>query len=245
MRKVLAIGRPTKIMLLKMSNIVSREQADLGPAAKGWAFARLLLRVRFLRKLGTLSTHGYLAETGWVRSVCRAETAIDATAPLPWATFPYIAFLGPRLRTDLRLFEYGAGSSTLYYAQRVREVFAVEHDEAFVRALAPHLPGNAHLVHEPLHAESYVRAMVQAGGRFDVAVVDGRDRVRCAAVALTRLTAGGVLVLDDAERDEYGAATAAWTAAGFRRLDFWGLAPGSVGTKSTAIFYRPENCLGL
>jgi hypothetical protein len=111
--------------------------------------------------------------------------------------------------------------------------------------LAPHLPGNAHVVHEPLHAETYVRAMEQVGGRFDVAVVDGRDRVRCVAVAVTRLSATGVLVLDDAERDDYAAATAALTVAGFRRLDFWGLAPGGVGTKSTAIFYRPENCLGL
>lgn len=232
-------------MRLTMSNIVSKEQAEPGPAAKGWAFARLLLRMRFLRKLGTLATHGYLAETGWVRSVLRDEGAIDATGPVPWATFPYIAFIGPRLRADLRLFEYGAGNSTLYYAPRVKEIFSVEHDEAFVRALAPHLPGNAHVVHEPLHAESYVRAMERVGGRFDVAVVDGRDRVRCAAVAVTRLGAGGVLVLDDAERDDYAAATAAWMAAGFRRLDFWGLAPGSVGTKSTAIFYRPENCLGL
>ena len=98
MRKVLAIGRPTKIMLLTMSNIVSRKQADPGPAAKGWAFARLLLRVRFLRKLGTLSTHGYLAETGWVRSVCRAETAIsDSRRPTESDGVRALMFHPPRL----------------------------------------------------------------------------------------------------------------------------------------------------
>ncbi len=238
-----------------MSNIDSKEPAarpavapaagEPSPLAKGWAFVRLLARIRFARKLGTLATHGYLAETGWVRSVLREAATIDAAAPLPWATYPYIAFIAERLRPELRVFEYGAGCSTLYYAPRVRDLVAVEHDAAFIRALTPHLPANAQVRHEPLHADSYVQAIAQAGAPFDLVVVDGRDRVRCAAAAVPHLSPAGVIVLDDAERDDYAPADRALRAAGFRRLDFWGLAPGVVGTKSTAVFYRPANCLGL
>ncbi|MEY4938631.1 MAG: hypothetical protein RIQ93_366 [Verrucomicrobiota bacterium] len=239
-----------------MSNIDSREPGaqpaealtaprQPSPWAKGWAFARLLARVRFVRKLGTLTTHGYLAQSGWVDSVLRDPITIGAGAPLPWATFPYIAFIAERLQREWRVFEYGAGSSTLYYAARVQEVVAVEHDPAFARALAPHLPRNVTVRLEALHSDAYVRAIEAAGGEFDVVSVDGRDRVRCAEAALPRLHRAGVVVLDDAERADYAAATAALRGAGFRRLDFWGLAPGEVSTKSTAVFYRTENCLGL
>ena len=215
------------------------------PLAKAWAYFGLLSRLRFARKLGTAATHGYLAQTGWVRSVLRAAGTIETAAPLPWATFPYIAFIGPRLRPDLRVFEYGAGSSTLYYARHVRSVVAVEHDEGFARALIPHLPANATVILAAAHSEGYRRAIERDGGNFDLVVVDGRDRVRCVEAALAGFSPGGVLVLDDAEREEYTPAAATLVRSGFRRLDFWGLAPGVVGTKSTAVFYRSGNCLDL
>ena len=235
-----------------MSILDSRAESDTpasarapGAWSKGGAFLRLLLRPRFARKLGTLATAGYLAETGWVRSVLRTEGSIDAEHALPWATFPYIAFIAPRLRPAMRVFEFGAGSSTLYYARRVAAVVAVEHDAEFHRRLQPFLPANARVQVEPPDSAAYLAAIAAAGADFDLVVVDGRDRVRCVAAALPCLAAGGVIVLDDAERADYAPAVAQLQQAGFRRLDFWGTAPGVVYTKSTAVFYRPGNCLEL
>jgi predicted O-methyltransferase YrrM len=145
----------------------------------------------------------------------------------------------------MRMFEYGAGSSTLYYARRVQSVVAVEHDAAFAQILSPHLPTNARMIVEPAYSEAYVRAIERAGGPFDLIAVDGRDRVRCAEAAIPRLSADGVLVLDDAERPDYQVAITRLADAGFRRLDFWGLAPGVVDGKSTAVFYRSGNILGI
>lgn len=213
------------------------------PLRKALGFARLLSRPRVSRKLGTLVTEGYLARSGWVRSVSR--DGLDLEQPLPWATYPFIEFIGLRLRRELRVFEYGAGSSTLYYAQRVRSVVAVEHDAAFAQVLSPHLPANARLIVEPAYSDAYVHAIDGAGEPFDLVAVDGRDRVRCAEAAMPRLSGDGVLVLDDAERPEYQPAISRLTDAGFRRLDFWGLAPGVVDGKSTTVFYRPGNVLGI
>lgn len=46
----------------------------------------------------------------------------------PWIALNSISFLRRILRRDSRVFEYGSGGSTLFFAKRVREVFSVEHD---------------------------------------------------------------------------------------------------------------------
>ncbi|MDP2056339.1 MAG: hypothetical protein Q8K35_01095, partial [Thiobacillus sp.] len=50
---------------------------------------------------------------------------------VPWITFRAIDWLDTYLKSDMSVFEYGAGGSTLYLAKRVRNVVSVEHDEGF------------------------------------------------------------------------------------------------------------------
>ena len=49
----------------------------------------------------------------------------------PWITFPAIEFLERTLTRDMRVFEYGAGGSTLFFATRVKEVVSIEHEGAW------------------------------------------------------------------------------------------------------------------
>ncbi len=217
----------------------------LSPARKTWWFLRLLARPALARKLGTLVTEGYLARTGWVRSVCEGTVAGPAGEPRPWTTLPFTDFIAPRLKAEWTVFEYGAGASTRFYASRVRAVLAVEHDEIFAAQLRPQLPANARLLVHPAASEAYANAVAECSPPPDLVSVDGVDRVRCVQAALLRLAAGGVLVLDDAERPEYAPAHAALAAAGFRPVEFWGLAPCRVERKCTTVFYRSNNVLGL
>jgi hypothetical protein len=46
---------------------------------------------------------------------------------LPWITFPVIDFLNSWLKKEHRVFEYGGGSSTIYFARRIGELVTVEH----------------------------------------------------------------------------------------------------------------------
>jgi hypothetical protein len=203
----------------------------LSPARKAWRFLRLLARPALARKLGTLATAGYLAETGWVRSVL-GGTVVDAHgAPLPWATLPFIDFIAPRLRADWTVFEYGAGASTLFYAARVRAVLAVEHDEAFATQLRPRLPANARLLVRALGAAAYPEAIAECAPPPALVSVDGRERERCVTAALGRLAPDGVLVLDDSERPEYAPALAMLAAAGFRAVEFLGTRTGPGGAQ--------------
>ena len=47
---------------------------------------------------------------------------------LPWMTFSVIDFLSSISNPTMKVFEYGSGSSTLFWAKRVAEVVSVEHD---------------------------------------------------------------------------------------------------------------------
>jgi len=183
---------------------------------------------------------------GWFRSR-REQRCVDlAGNPIPWLTYPAIEFLARRVRPDLTVFEYGSGASTLWWASRVARVVAVEHDAGWARDLSGRLPANASVHHVPLEGgEGYARAAAAQGMLFDVVVIDGRDRVRCVPAAIEALRPAGVIVFDNTDRPQYAEGDRLLAAAGFRRIDFVGMAPMSDQKTQTSIYYRSDGCLGI
>jgi len=157
-----------------------------------------------------------------------------------------IAFLDERLTSDMSLFEFGSGYSTLYFAARVQSVTAVEHSAEWRDSLIGELPDNASVMFRELDSDgAYCRAIHDGGNAYDVVVVDGRDRVNSLKQSIDRLSPGGVLLLDDSKRPRYQEAHDHARAAGFRPLHFQGLKPrGKVMDEST-LFYRDGNCFGI
>lgn len=58
---------------------------------------------------------------------------------LPWMTFSVTDFLMSSANKQMRVFEYGAGSSTLFWAKRVHEVVSVEHDAQWAQKIREEL----------------------------------------------------------------------------------------------------------
>ncbi|KAA6430379.1 class I SAM-dependent methyltransferase [Dyadobacter flavalbus] len=187
---------------------------------------------------------GALKQYGWFRSF-HTKQSVDANGdPLPWYTYPFILFLKPRIKPHFNVFEYGSGNSTRWYAARVKHITAVEHDADWIKQISPKLPANAKVLEKPL-GESYIKAVKSTGDFYNIIVVDGRNRVKCAVFAASYLTPDGVLILDNSEREWYSKAKEFLAEKGFRRLDFIGMAP-IVGIETcTSVFYRDNNCLGI
>jgi len=113
-----------------------------------------------------LRKYGYLAAIGWPRSTRLGEPVDAQGMPIPWMTYPAVAFLEPRLRSSFRVFEYGSGNSTFWWAARVGYVESCEHDSDWVSRLQERLPDNVRLRHVPLEPDGqYRRAAIEAGGR--------------------------------------------------------------------------------
>jgi hypothetical protein len=184
---------------------------------------------------------GALATSGWIRS--RQENAsVDAHGdPIPRITYGALHVL-ERTPPTVRVFEYGSGYSTLWWAKRAASVVAVEHHEDWAGWVREHCPA-AEVLHEP-RGEGYIQSPRQHG-LFDVVVVDGRDRVRCSEVAPTVLTPTGIILWDNSERERYRSGFDGLRELGFRRVDFLGIAPMSPYPSMTSILYRDGNCLDL
>ena len=81
--------------------------------------------------------------------------------------------------------------------------------------------------------------------KFDIIIVDGRDRVNCCLESLSALSNKGVVVLDDSEREHYAEAIQFFKSNGFKELSFSGISPGLFYRKSTSVFYKDSNCLDI
>jgi hypothetical protein len=210
------------------------------------ALTTLISKPERLKALLSFGHKGYLSTIGWFRAFDNQQ-AVDANgSEIPWVTYSFIDFIKERLHKDLSIFEYGSGSSTLFYARRVRRVVSVEHDKDWFDKIAHSNPANAEMIFTELRPDGeYSKKAASLPEKFDIIIVDGRDRVNCCKYSIQALTPTGVLVLDDSERPDYNAARILLKAQGFKELSFSGISPGLFYLKATSVFYRAENCLNI
>jgi hypothetical protein len=196
----------------------------------------------------------------WLRSLFAIWNVEDMIRlDVPWWTFAaterverYLAAI-PRAR----VFEYGAGASTVWLAKRAGSVCFVEHDAAWMRTLAPfveRLPNVSGLLRVPTPAAApafashksgwrgldftdYVRAIDEVGGAFDLIVVDGRCRPACLERGLAHLADEAVLVYDNSGRRRYRAAI---DNSGLPRIETFGLTPTLPYPDRTTLLLRGE-----
>lgn len=128
----------------------------------------------------------------------------------PWLTPDAIALIDQLLRPSDRVFEWGSGRSTRWFADRVGSITSIESNAAWhaqVESQLRDLPG-ARCIHVPCGAEgpasareAYCGALDDLGAApVDVVLVDGLVRDRCALSAVGALAPGGLLIIDDVER---------------------------------------------
>jgi len=223
-----------------MKSIVRTAVRSISPA--------LYHEIRKLRFLYLLADrdNSYLITSGFMKSHELGHPCRQDGTPLPWMNYAIIAFLEQRLRKDMILFEYGSGYSTLFFADRVKRVVSAEHDNAWYETIRHMVGPNVELLYQPLEEDGeYCRLINRRNDRFDVIVVDGRDRVRCAINGYQSLSASGVVILDDSEKDKYAEAGRFYADKGFKRLDFAGLKFSGFSSAHTSVFYRSTNCLGI
>ncbi|GEM_PF-446687 len=191
---------------------------------------------------------------------------------LPWITFPAVSFLRRSLRPYWRVFEFGSGASTVFFALRCREVYAVEHDIVWAEKVQRSLDSlsivNCRLRHIEAEMkqvsldladrlryrskcerwagcsfESYVRSIDDHADRsLDLVVVDGRAREACLRHAISKVSPGGMLVLDNSERARYQAAMSEVPNNWFR-LEFPGPCARTEFFTKTTVWIVPEGPL--
>jgi hypothetical protein len=193
-----------------------------------------------------IGVNGYLKEKGWFRSFTRKEAIDVSNSAIPWFTYPAIYFLQSRLKDSFEVFEYGSGNSTIWLSKKVKSVYSVEYDMSWYKKINNIMPSNVKLIYKDLdYNGKYVNSIAEFNNKYDIVIVDGRDRVNAAIISLNYLKNDGVIIFDNADRDEYKEAYTYMADKGFKRIDFEGMTPAVHVRSITSIFYRPENCLQI
>src|SRR5262245_42729654 len=120
----------------------------------------------------------YLGDMGWLGSYLSRRAGGANGEPLPWMTYPAIEFLKRRVAPGMRVFEYGAGSSTAWWLEAGCEVTSCEDDEAWGRETQERC-SKAKVMMRSLEDGSYIAEITRYVAAFDIIVIDGRQRVAC------------------------------------------------------------------
>lgn len=201
--------------------------------------ARLRLQASFAAR----TVRALAREPGLGREVGRLVATRGrgtVTLRLPWLPFRLVDELAEIVGPGTRVLEYGGGGSTLWFLDRGATVVTVEHHAGWAARLRT-LAGPERWTLLERGAEDGYAAYVAAvedfpDGSFDVVLVDGRERARCVAAALPKVRPGGLLLVDDADRERYAAAI---DGTGWPRRDVVGFAPGKPTLAHTAVLRRP------
>ncbi|SRR5260221_819247 len=199
-----------------------------------------------LRTLLSFNDKGYLDEIGWFNAFDSRSPVDQNNNPIPWVTYSFIDFIQERLNRKQTVFEFGSGNSTYYYAKHAGKVVSVEHDKDWFDKIIRSKPENAEMIFCELERDgSYCRTPINLKRKFDIIIVDGRDRVNCCIQAIDALSDDGIIVLDDSERKQYKEGIDFLVKNGFKHLSFSGISPGLFYNKSTSVFYKTNNCLNI
>lgn len=169
---------------------------------------------------------------------------------LPWITPGAILYLDMIIDPNWTVFEWGSGGSSVYFASRVSEYIAIEHDKMWQGRTQDMLrkrkldPACINLVPPDPDGEHHAYAdaiLAFPNHTFDLISVDGEATSRkwCIPNCLPKLKPGGWLLLDNSNWYD-GAYTQGW-----QKLDFivrelhW---VGQSGTFDwwTSILQKPE-----
>lgn len=176
----------------------------------------------------------------WARALRRPTLE----SRMAWLPFRVISVLEQHLGPTSRVFEYGGGGSTVWFADRAGMVVTVEHDDDWFPILRDAVANldQVAVLHRTAEGNygGYVGAIDDFDDdSFDVVVVDGRERVRCLREAMPKVRPGGLLILDDSDRPRYAEAHVA--AATWPSRTYSGLTPSKAIAGTSTVWTKPSS----
>ncbi|MBU3621108.1 hypothetical protein [Polynucleobacter sp. CS-Odin-A6] len=170
--------------------------------------------------------------TQWINSFFLAAEEplnnLKQKDPLPWMYIKAIHFIEFFLlqKKEAVCFEWGSGTSTIWLSKHLKKVYSVDSNKVWCDAVKNELSNrninNVNLTFEaPIVVEggsnlhksywdspntsyiNYVNSISKYDFKFDLIIIDGESRVECLKQAIKKIKAGGMIVLDNSNRDRY------------------------------------------
>ena len=152
---------------------------------------------------------------------------------VPFVCFSLISFLKKNIEPNMRIYEFGSGGSTLFFAKHAYSVVSIEHDKKWrdlvsraislkkynncnIRLIEPSIYSGA--INKDFSNPNYYLSSDFADksfldysmsiedypdNYFDIVLIDGRARPSCIKHSINKVKEKGYLILDDSERGYY------------------------------------------
>lgn len=145
---------------------------------------------------------------------------------MPDIAEPALSWINENIHPTEILFEWGSGGSTFWFADRVKRIYSAEHQPAFFRYVKEHYLyenyDNIHMLFAPEDAQAYPKfkdaydersykrysesILAYPSRSFDWIIINGKARHACLDLAFSAVRHGGVIVMNDTDKLEYGSA---------------------------------------
>lgn len=112
---------------------------------------------------------------------------------MPWYTLPTLQWLKSIDISYWKVFEYGAGYSTIWWRLHAKEIVSVDDSKEWAKAMGA--------IHQ---SEKYeYTTEINVRGEFDCVIVDGAWREDCARHAKSYVKSGGYMIIDNWQQEDY------------------------------------------
>lgn len=136
---------------------------------------------------------------GFARSAQEGFSVDHRGQPLPRIARPVIDFLFQLDLSQLSIFEYGGGASTFYWDRTCANLVTAESDKEWAERLIRNVGVRASILYRP-ERETFAKSILETDDRYDIILVDAIPAFRfdCVEPAIRRVSARGMIILDDA-----------------------------------------------
>lgn len=81
--------------------------------------------------------------------------------PIPWFSYPAIDYLKNKLQKNFRIFEYGCGSSSLFFSQYCQKVISLETNQIWFQVLSEKITKQYNFIQESSITKSLITSSAQ------------------------------------------------------------------------------------
>lgn len=249
---------------------IKRQSYAFGPGRFDRLINIIKIPIRNVRRLTSIFVMYAKCPSAWRQDFLTSVSSTKTNTKLydiPWMNYSAIDYLNQQLKLNARIFEYGSGSSTIYWAKRGANIVSVEHDKDYFTRYSSKLEKFINIDYlffepEPIEAdqedfqseetfkstkyigysfEEYVSSIQRFPvNSFDAIFIDGRARDACIQECLDWLRPGGLLILDNSDRSRYHQAISDMLS-NWVRVDFRAPVRGLLHEESTSIFQKPSD----
>lgn len=157
--------------------------------------------------------------------------------PIPWYTYSAIEYLEQLDFREKRVYEYGAGNSSIFWAKRAKSVISIENNQDWYLRIQNNQKLNQKIIFIEEEKE-YINSILKSKNKYDLIIIDGDFRFACAKAAIKCLEKGGFIILDNS--DWYPETSKLIRESGLIQIDFKGMGPINYYNWTTSIFLHRD-----